>query len=288
MFRPRPHQRAVLEYRSGKMGISAVPGSGKTHTLSYLAARLIQEGYVAEDQEVLIVTLVNSAVDNFSSRIAGFVQEFGMLPGTNYRVRTLHGLAHDIVRERPDLVGLSTQFEILDERDSYRIIENATVNWLHSNPDFILEFTKPDIDPFQNGKIRDKWKELAINITASFIRLCKDYQTTPEQIREKLDSLKVIHPLLQMGADVYADYQRALRFRGALDFDDLIRLALDALLADANYLQRLRYRWPYILEDEAQDSSRLQELILRTLVGESGNWVRVGDPNQAIYETFTT
>ena len=53
-------------------------------------------------------------------------------------------------------------------------------------------------------------------------------------------------------------------------------------------LERLRWRWPYILEDEAQDSSQLQEEILRLLVGEDGNWVRVGDPNQAIYETFTT
>ncbi|NIP85784.1 MAG: UvrD-helicase domain-containing protein, partial [Planctomycetales bacterium] len=46
--------------------------------------------------------------------------------------------------------------------------------------------------------------------------------------------------------------------------------------------------WPYILEDEAQDSSRLQEEILRKLAGKGGNWVRVGDPNQAIFETFTT
>jgi len=50
----------------------------------------------------------------------------------------------------------------------------------------------------------------------------------------------------------------------------------------------LRHRWPYILEDEAQDSSELQEKILRLLVGENGNWVRVGDPNQAIYASFTT
>jgi DNA helicase-2/ATP-dependent DNA helicase PcrA len=54
------------------------------------------------------------------------------------------------------------------------------------------------------------------------------------------------------------------------------------------FLERLRYRWPYILEDEAQDSSMVQERILRLLVGPDGNWVRVGDTNQAIYETFTT
>ena len=73
-----------------------------------------------------------------------------------------------------------------------------------------------------------------------------------------------------------------------MDFDDLIRLALLALQRDEKLLLRLRQRWPFILEDEAQDSSRLQEQILRLLAGPDGNWVRVGDPNQAIYETFTT
>ncbi|MCX6035707.1 MAG: ATP-dependent helicase, partial [Chloroflexi bacterium] len=90
------------------------------------------------------------------------------------------------------------------------------------------------------------------------------------------------------GLAIYTDYQRALAYRGAVDFDDLIRLAIDLLENDAEFLERLRYRWPYILEDEAQDSSQLQEQILRLLAGESGNWVRVGDPNQAIFETFTT
>ena len=91
-----------------------------------------------------------------------------------------------------------------------------------------------------------------------------------------------------MGLTIYSDYQRALTYRGAVDFDDLIRLALDLLEADEEFLERLRYRFPYILEDEAQDSSQLQEQILRLLAGEGGNWVRVGDPNQAIFETFTT
>nr|HMN62529.1 ATP-dependent helicase [Anaerolinea sp.] len=66
------------------------------------------------------------------------------------------------------------------------------------------------------------------------------------------------------------------------------RLALLALKLDEGLVERLRHQWPYILEDEAQDSSRLQEEILRRLSGPDGNWVRVGDPNQAIYETFTT
>jgi DNA helicase-2/ATP-dependent DNA helicase PcrA len=91
-----------------------------------------------------------------------------------------------------------------------------------------------------------------------------------------------------MCAEIYADYQRSLAYRGAVDFDDLIHLAYEAIRLDPDYLARLQHRWPYILEDEAQDSSKLQEEILQLLSATSNNWVRVGDTNQAIYETFTT
>ena len=113
MFKPRPGQDEVVDFKSGRMGVAAVPGSGKTQTLSYLASRLILDGCISDDQEILIVTLVNSAVNNFASRIEGFIQQYSLIPGTGYRVRTLHGLAHDIVRERPDLAGLDSQFQIV-------------------------------------------------------------------------------------------------------------------------------------------------------------------------------
>src|SRR5579871_3787900 len=106
----RPGQNDIFNYRNGKLGVAAVPGSGKTFTLSHLAARLVErltESGVAEEQEVLIVTFANSAVNSFKAKIADIVQtRRGLLPSIGYRVRTLHGLAHDIVRERPSLVGL--------------------------------------------------------------------------------------------------------------------------------------------------------------------------------------
>ena len=70
----RPAQQEILKYRKGWMGISAVPGSGKTFTLSALAAEIIKEGCLESDQEILVVTLVNSAVENFSRRVAGFLK----------------------------------------------------------------------------------------------------------------------------------------------------------------------------------------------------------------------
>src|SRR5690349_23983417 len=126
------------------------------------------------------------------------------------------------------------------------------------------------------------------SVALAFIRSAKDRRLTPEKLRALLDRQPAELPLAEMGLEIYADYQRALSYRAAVDFDDLIRLALDILESDEEYLERVRYRFPYILEDEAQDSSQLQQDILGLLSGPGGNWVRVGDPNQAIFETFTT
>jgi DNA helicase-2/ATP-dependent DNA helicase PcrA len=286
-FTPRPAQSRILAYTDGKMGISAVPGSGKTHTLSALAARLIRSGALGDEQEVLIVTLVNSAVDNFASRIKEFLQlpmPFG------YRIRTLHGLAHDIVREKPAAVGLEDRFTIIDEREAGFICREAVSAWLAANPGTLIDnYLKPDLEEYQLGKIRrDGLPELVASIANAFIRSAKDNRLTPEKLQGMIEQTPAPMPLASMGLAIYTDYQRALAYRGGVDFDDLIRLSIDLLENDTEFLERLRYRWPYILEDEAQDSSRLQEQILRLLSGENGNWVRVGDPNQAIFETFTT
>jgi DNA helicase II / ATP-dependent DNA helicase PcrA len=286
-MRLREQQELISRYKSGKMGVSAVPGSGKTHTLSFLASQLIIQGHINEDQEILIVTLVNSAVENFNKRISGFVQEMGMLPKIGYRVRTLHGLAHDIIRERPDLAGLSDQFQIIDEPETEEILKNSIQKWLHVHPEFSDDFISPDVNR-RDPKVIYGWNEWLLDINRSFIRYSKDQQQNPSQIQQKMDALHLQSPLMEMGLEVYRDYQRALSYRNGVDFDDLVRLALQSLQSDNDFLARLRYRWPFILEDEAQDSNSLQEKILRLLVGKKGNWVRVGDPNQAIYETFTT
>ncbi len=288
-FIPRPKQQEILAYTGGKMGVAAVPGSGKTETLSQLAAQIINSGALGSRREVLIVTLVNSAVDSFYQRVSKLVKARGLLPHVGYRVRTLHGLAHDIVRERPALVGLADDFQIVDERAAEEVLDEAAAAWLRSHPFALDDYLDDQIEPNKQEWVRrDPLLELVKDTANAFTRLAKDLQLTPEALRERLAGLEGALPLAEMGAAVYADYQRALAYRGAVDFDDLIRLALRALESDDALTLRLRERWPFILEDEAQDSSRLQERILRTLAGPDGNWVRVGDPNQAIFETFTT
>ena len=285
-FIPRPSQKEVLRYQGGTLGISAVPGSGKTHILSALAAKIIASRVLGPDQDILIVTLVNSAVDNFSARIGSFIRASGLIPHIGYRVRTLHGLAHDIVRENPSLVGLDNRFAIVDEREADLIRKEAANAWLSAHPFDLDLLLDPNMEESQRDYIRrDKLPDVINSLATAFIRSAKDRRQTPESLRTRLAAVPR-QPLAEMGWDIYANYQRALIYRGAVDFDDLIRLALEALNTSPELLTRLQKRFPYILEDEAQDSSALQEQILGKL--STGNWVRVGDPNQAIFETFTT
>jgi DNA helicase II / ATP-dependent DNA helicase PcrA len=286
IFTPRPSQQEILQYRGGRLGIAAVPGAGKTHILSALAAKIIHEGWITGDQEVLIVTLVNSAVDNFESRIKRFFDN-PLQALYKYRVRTLHGLAHDIVREKPARVGLEERFSIIDERETGFVRKEAVNAWLANNS--LDDYLDSSLDAQKRDWVRrDQLPDMVDMLALAFIRSSKDRLLTPEMLRAKLDAAPARLPLAELGYSIYADYQRALAYRGAVDFDDLIRLALTLLETDEEFLERYRYRYPFILEDEAQDSSLSQQRILNLLAGEGGNWVRVGDPNQAIFETFTT
>lgn len=288
MFKPRPKQAEVLAYTGGKMGVSAVPGSGKTATLSYLAAKLVATTELDADQEILIVTLVKSAVGNFSASMANFLRdEFNLLPGLGYRVRTLHGLANDIVRERPGLVALSDDFSVIDERTADDILQEAVDAWVRANPSAPDHYLTQEqySDPYTRNT---RWAQSVKSMSFGFIRQAKDMRLSANDVAKLVEQSGRRLPLASMCSEIYVQYERGLQYRGAVDFQDLIRLALRILTLDGDYLLRLRKRFPYILEDEAQDSSKLQEDILGKLVGSDGNWVRVGDPNQAIYETFTT
>ncbi len=303
-FTPRPSQQNILRYTGGRLGIAAVPGAGKTHILSALAAQIIHSGALQDDQEVLIVTLVNSAVDNFEARIKKFFDN-PLQALYKYRVRTLHGLAHDIVREKPARVGLEERFSIIDEREAGFIRRESVNAWLASNS--LDDYLDPELDASKRDWLRrEQLPDMVDSLALAFIRSAKDRLLTPESLRAKLDASPAPLPLAELGWSIYADYQRALAYRGAVDFDDLIRLALTLLESDTEFLERLRFRYPFILEDEAQDSSLSQQRILSLLSGgvvsirpdehratrppesNGGNWIRVGDPNQAIFETFTT
>ncbi len=282
----RPAQEAILAYRHGRMAVSAVPGSGKTFTLSLLAAQLIAEERVNPNtQQILIVTYLNASVDTFKARVRRRLDELHLPTEGGYDVRTLHSLALEIVRTAESGLGAASDPTVLDEGQSNLYLARAVDGWLEAHPDVWAGFL-PDSSP----QMLARWRDISERTARTFIRAAKNERWHPNAILDQLQQQAGLFenaPLLRMNAEIYGRYQSQLVRQGVRDFDDLIWEAVDLLEQRPDLAEQLRRRWPYVLEDEAQDSVPLQEILLTTLTGPGGNWVRVGDPNQAITSTFT-
>jgi len=284
-YKLRDDQARILRYDRGRMAVSAVPGSGKTLTLSLLAARLISEGRIGQDGEVLVVTVQNSAVANVSQRIRQVLVDAGLLP-VGFRVSTLHKLAADIMRLRSDLARVEEQFTVVDESETSRLMTRAVQVWKGNNFALWRSYLPEQDDPHESYSAR-VWTDETAKIGRAITKVCKHARLSPDAAAA-LCAGQTMSEFVRIGVDLYRLYDQYIRARNGLDFDDLIWRAFSALEQDPTFLTNLRARWPYILEDEAQDSSPLQEEILTSLSGPNGNWVRVGDPNQAINSTFTS
>ncbi len=295
----RAEQAAIVcNYHGGRLAISAVPGSGKTRTLAALAVELIAKHIHTleaedgrEEREVLIVTFTNSAVENFRARIRAFLRARG-LPDGGYRVCTLHSLARLILNENPALANVDSEYAVADELNANATIASATTHYITgAHRSYWLSFLADELLPREREECEDKdWRLATEQLGREVIRLAKNRRVSPQQLQEWLQACSVTDErveFLRIGAEIYRHYDAVLRATGHLDFDDLIVGALRVLESDPALRQRLGARWPFILEDEAQDSTPLQQAILDLLAQQHGNWVRVGDPNQAIMTTFT-
>lgn len=282
-FTLRPDQEDVVKYRGGYMAVPAVPGAGKTTVLAYLAADLIAEGRHLPGR-ILVVTYTNSAVGNFKNRIGQFL-EARQLPRAGFEVRTIHSLAVQIVRERPEAIGWPDTFAVLDDVRRISLVGALTDRWIRAHRDIWESLIREDAHNREQARAR--WAERTPELVGRLIQAFKARQLSPDDALALTERLADTEPL-RWAAQVYRDYQRALAREGLVDFDDMMLGAHRLLTAEPGLLQRLRQRWTYIFEDEAQDSYRLQEQVLRLLAGPGGNFVRVGDPNQAIMGSFTT
>lgn len=285
MIELREGQREVAAYRGGRLAVPAVPGAGKTTVLAYLASQLIEEGCI-KNGKILIVTYMTSSVANFKARIAVFLEQKGLPKTKGYEVRTLHSLAVNILKERPDRILLREELQVIDELDQDRIIKNLTLSWIDSNFELWKSVIKTPEKSSSYARHLDDWKKATSKLVKDMIRQFKSNGISAKEAREKTANL-ANNSFLRWCAEIYGQYQQWLVQAGTVDFEDMIYQAVLLLREDKELLLRLQQRWSYVFEDEAQDSNPLQEEILTLLAGEEGNLLRVGDSNQAIMGTFT-
>ena len=299
-FEPRPGQREILQYEGGRMGVSAVPGSGKTTTISALAARLLDgrfrgEGPLGDSGEVLVVTYQNAAAESLRRRIGRQLSSQG-LPPSGYVVRTLHGLAYGIVQMWPGHVGTTSDFRVLDERSQRDLIDRAVAEWNAENTPTWGRLAPGD-DRYYGAAWEESWRRIAAGLARTCIAAAKNHRMNTDdllvaiagQLQADAGAQELPAMLfLRIGAEIFARYQQLVETSGGIDFNDMVRLAVDLLEENPDMAQRLNERWPVVLEDEAQDSVPLQEELLARLTAEHGHWIRVGDPNQSITSTFTS
>ena len=291
-FRPRPGQREILEYAGGRMGVSAVPGSGKTAAVAALTAHLLnQRGkgpapLVPHGGRVLVVTYQTAAADALRVRIR---EQLGQAPplGAAFDVRTLHSLSYGILKSHPGQAGTTADFQVVDERAGADLLEKAVRRWNAGHREEWRRLAPADRDPADWERT---WLDIATAVARRVVSEVKNRRRGVAAIEAELASLQPggrSESFLELGLSVYRSYQQQLETMGGLDFNDMVRLAVDLLETHPDLRDRLAERWPVIVEDEAQDSLPLQEQLLELISRKHGNWVRVGDPNQAIMSSFT-
>ena len=244
---PRDDQKPVLEYKSGKMAISAVPGAGKTTILLALILKLLDNGINPE--HIFVLTYMEAAARNFRDRIKNIRQNSSQLPN----ISTIHGLALRILKENSERLNLNSDFEICDDTQRARIIRTISTN---------MKLKKTETEEFDRGISIFKMGE------------------------GKFDN-SIADNKMHKFSEFFRLYQAELGEQNLIDYDDMLLSSVKVLRENKDILSHYQDICEYIIEDEAQDSSSVQQELIGLLSGKHKNLIRCGDINQAITTTFS-
>ena len=290
----RSGQQGLANWEGGEMAVSAVPGAGKSHSLSVAAAIAIAQNQLHSRRQLVVVTYTRSAAANIKSKIRDRLKDL-MLPPGGFVVQTLHGLALNIANSRKELSGLDLdRVTIVVPNTGHRIIRGAVEKWIAEHPQQyqrLLEGVQFDGEETERLRRQSVLRtEVLPGLTNTVVREAKSSGLLPEQLAELSQNSTDEYGILKIAAGLYQEYQQSMRSQDLVDYDDMILAALKVL--EYSPMRMLWQNQVYgVFEDEAQDSSPLQEKLISILAGSaeqrSPNLVRVGDPNQAINSTFT-
>jgi len=248
---PRDDQKPVLDYKSGYMGISAVPGAGKTTILLALILKLLERGINPE--RIFVLTYMDSAARNFRERIKTVRKNSSKLPN----ISTIHGLALRILKENGNYekLGLNSDFDICDEAQRSRILREISTR---------LKINNKTAEEFDRGVSVFKMGGCSFENTAA--------------IQEsKLQKFRMY----------YEAYRDSLKEFNLIDYDDMLTGSVRILRENPDILAHYQDICEYLIEDEAQDSSGVQQELITLLAGKHKNLIRCGDVNQSITATFS-
>jgi DNA helicase-2/ATP-dependent DNA helicase PcrA len=249
-----PSQLEVVKEGEGACLVLAGAGSGKTRTLIYRVAYLLEKGIRPE--EILLVTFTNKAANEMKNRVEILLKTKakGLWCGT------FHHIGHRVLRMYGKEIGLADDFGILDEEDSRDLIKVCAK--AVENPAAEARFPKPaviqSILSFAANAQMSVSAVLAKNY-AYLLSFTKDF--------EKIQAM-------------YAEKKRKTN---NLDYDDLLLRWIELLEKSENTREKLTAQFRYCLVDEYQDTNRLQRRLIQILSGRHRNILVVGDDAQSIY-----
>jgi DNA helicase-2/ATP-dependent DNA helicase PcrA len=246
-----PPQREAVETTEGPVLVLAGAGTGKTAALTARLAHLIATRR-AWPSELLAVTFTNKAAREMRERVGRIVGP--AVEGMPW-LGTFHAICAKMLRRHAELVGLQSNFTILDTDDQLRVLKQLIV--------------AADVDEKRwparmLGGLIDRWKNKGWG---------------PRDV----DAGESEAYANGKGAALYAQYQDRLKTLNACDFGDLLLHMLVILRAYRDVLEHYQQRFRYILVDEYQDTNQSQYLWLRLLAQERKNICCVGDDDQSIY-----
>lgn len=244
-------QAEAVVSTEGPLLILAGAGSGKTRVLTYRTAYLIEECGV-NPYNIMAITFTNKAAGEMRERIDDMVG-YG---SESIWVSTFHSTCVRILRRFIDRLGYGTNFTIYDADDQKTLIKDIC--------------KKLDIDT----KIHKE--KTFLNVISS----AKDEMIDPIEFENRFsgDFVK------RKQAQVYREYQNALKQNNALDFDDLLVKTVELFKLDKQVLEHYQDRFRYIMVDEYQDTNTVQFELIRLLAMKYKNLCVVGDDDQSIYK----
>jgi DNA helicase II / ATP-dependent DNA helicase PcrA len=292
----RPGQRQLADWERGEMAISAVPGAGKSHSLAVAATIIIGRYKLHSKKQLIIVTYTRSAAAGIKVKIKRCLKEL-QLPQTGFMVQTLHSLALNIASRNPQLSQLNLDTAtIVAPTPSHRIIRTSVEEWINANPhhyQVLLQGFQFDGEETENLRRQSVLRtEVLPKLAHIIIREAKSSGISPQYLTRLSEYSAYHYNILGIGAGLYQQYEKVMQSLDFIDYDD-ITLASLRVLENTNIRNRWQQETFAVFEDEAQDSSPLQEKLISLLAQDSNhsdnppNLIRVGDPNQAINSTFT-